>query len=252
VVGVWVGNANNTPMVDVTGVSGAAPIWNEFMRQVLIDQPDLDFKQPDGLKQVEICALSGLLPTPACTLHRDEWFIDGTEPTQPDNLYQVFEIDRQTGLLADVTTPPERRTRETFIVLPQEARDWGIHNGIKPPPINAVEIAASSAPDNAAGLRLLSPAPYTTYQQSPTTPLDSQRVRFSVGVPPGTRSVTYLLNGQAVATVDSAPFDTWWSLQLGDYELTAQSTLNDGSQQISRPVRFNVVEYQEPGSRNIP
>ncbi|MEP7294012.1 MAG: PBP1A family penicillin-binding protein, partial [Chloroflexota bacterium] len=35
VVGVWVGNADNTPMVDVTGVSGAAPIWNAFMREVL-------------------------------------------------------------------------------------------------------------------------------------------------------------------------------------------------------------------------
>ncbi|MEL7434978.1 MAG: transglycosylase domain-containing protein, partial [Chloroflexota bacterium] len=32
VVGVWVGNADNTPMVEVTGVSGAGPIYNQFMR----------------------------------------------------------------------------------------------------------------------------------------------------------------------------------------------------------------------------
>jgi len=36
VTGVWVGNADNRPMVDVTGVSGAAPIWNAFMREALL------------------------------------------------------------------------------------------------------------------------------------------------------------------------------------------------------------------------
>ncbi|NJL93215.1 MAG: penicillin-binding protein [Anaerolineae bacterium] len=33
VTGVWVGNADNTPMENVTGVSGAGPIWNQFMRE---------------------------------------------------------------------------------------------------------------------------------------------------------------------------------------------------------------------------
>ena len=31
VTGVWVGNADYTPMVNTTGVSGAAPIWSQFM-----------------------------------------------------------------------------------------------------------------------------------------------------------------------------------------------------------------------------
>ena len=48
VVGVWVGNADNTPMIDVTGVSGAAPIWNAFMREVLNGQPELDFTSRRG------------------------------------------------------------------------------------------------------------------------------------------------------------------------------------------------------------
>ena len=31
VTGVWIGNADYTPMVDTTGLSGAAPIWSQFM-----------------------------------------------------------------------------------------------------------------------------------------------------------------------------------------------------------------------------
>ena len=61
VVGVWVGNADNTPMVDVTGVSGAGPIWHHFMREVLTGQPELEFERPEGLLYTEICALSGLV-----------------------------------------------------------------------------------------------------------------------------------------------------------------------------------------------
>ncbi len=33
-VGVWVGNASGTPMRGVSGVTGAAPIWNSIMRQL--------------------------------------------------------------------------------------------------------------------------------------------------------------------------------------------------------------------------
>ncbi|HEX7598283.1 MAG TPA: transglycosylase domain-containing protein, partial [Polyangia bacterium] len=64
--GVWVGNSNYEAMRNVNGLTGAAPIWNEFMRAALRGRPDLPFTRPDGLTQGEVCDLSGLLPTPAC------------------------------------------------------------------------------------------------------------------------------------------------------------------------------------------
>src|SRR6185437_12798842 len=48
VTGVWVGNANNTAMRDVTGISGAAPIWHDFMEAALQGVPVHDFIQPPG------------------------------------------------------------------------------------------------------------------------------------------------------------------------------------------------------------
>jgi membrane peptidoglycan carboxypeptidase len=66
VTGVWTGNTDYKPMRDVTGLTGAAPIWHYFMRSVLSSKPEINFKQPAGLVQVEICSLSGLLPTPEC------------------------------------------------------------------------------------------------------------------------------------------------------------------------------------------
>jgi membrane carboxypeptidase/penicillin-binding protein PbpC len=34
-VGVWIGNADYTPMVNTTGLTGAAPIWSQYMQQVV-------------------------------------------------------------------------------------------------------------------------------------------------------------------------------------------------------------------------
>ncbi len=239
VVGVWVGNADNTPMVDVTGVSGAAPIWNAFMRSVLLGQPELRFKEPPGLVRQVVCATSGRLPTPDCPLTRSEVFIEGTVPTEPDNLYQRFVIDRETGLLADETTPPERRVSQVYLVLPQEARDWAVRNGIRQPPA----AATIAAVDSDKGLRLLEPDPYTVFQVSPMLPLETQRLRLTAAAPAGTRSVSYWMDGRSLGTVTGAPWELWWTLELGVHELVATAQAVDGSMLQSDPVRFTVVEY---------
>ncbi|MCC6613248.1 MAG: transglycosylase domain-containing protein [Anaerolineae bacterium] len=244
VAGVWVGNADNTPMVDVTGVSGAAPIWNAFMREALLGQPEVPFQEPTGFTRLEVCALSGLLPTPDCPRRRLELFIDGTQPTQTDNLYQRFTIDTATGLLADDSTPPDRRIQRVYTVLPQEARDWGIRNGILPPPTGALV----QQPDAAQGLRLLEPDPYTIFRLSPLLPFDAQRIKLAVGAPPGTQSVTYYMDGAALGTVERAPWDLWWSLTPGTHELSAQAVLADGTTQSTDPLPFSVNSFAEPDS----
>ncbi len=242
VVGVWVGNADNTPMVDVTGLSGAGPIWNAFLRRVLLGQPELDFEAPPGLVRLEVCSLSGKLPTRACPHRQTELFIPGTEPTETDDLYQTFTIDRRTGLLATESTPEEDRVEQVFLVLPQEARDWALRNGIRqPPPEAAVQL-----PDEDAGLRLLEPDPYTVFEVSPITPIETQRLRFTVGTPPETESVTYYMDGEPLGTVEEAPWDLWWTLEVGSHELAAAAALADGSTEQSETIPFRVVPYTGP------
>ncbi len=53
VVGVWVGNNNNTPMNPslTSGVTGAAPIWNGIITNLLRDRPNLAFDRPSGITE---------------------------------------------------------------------------------------------------------------------------------------------------------------------------------------------------------
>jgi membrane carboxypeptidase/penicillin-binding protein len=107
-VAVWVGNNDNSSMNPylVSGITGAAPIWNTLMTKVLKGKPDLWPKQPDGIVGARICSLSGLLPPndntegdPGCPI-RFEYFIKGTVPTQREQLKQQVLIDKSTGDLA--------------------------------------------------------------------------------------------------------------------------------------------------------
>ena len=96
VVGVWTGNADNEPMRDISGVSGAAPIWHDFMEAALKGTPVHDFARPDGLVEVEVCTLTGQLPGDDCPLRVTELFLAGTEPTSiADSGLPILDSEEQ-------------------------------------------------------------------------------------------------------------------------------------------------------------
>src|SRR5690606_37452814 len=64
VVGVWVGNNDNSPMnpTIASGVTGASPIWHNIMVHVLKDKKDEQFEVPKNVHAIEIDTLGGGLP----------------------------------------------------------------------------------------------------------------------------------------------------------------------------------------------
>ncbi len=237
VLGVWVGNADNAPMIDVSGISGAGPIFNLFLRAATRGQPQREFHQPPGLRREDVCRLSGLLPTKHCQARVSELFIAGTEPRDFDRFHQPFIIDRRTGLIADELTAPADRLERVFLMLPPEARNWAASQGIPAPPS-----AASLKLVGAGTLRWLSPDPYTVYQFSQRIPPATQQLRFELDAPAQTRIIEFRLNGDAIGAVHEPPWTLWWTLQPGDYRLRASATLADGARTTSEPLHFTVVE----------
>jgi membrane peptidoglycan carboxypeptidase len=235
VTGVWVGNANNTPMVNLSGVSGAGPIWHDFMRTALNGKPETAFVQPPGLVRAEVCAPSGLLPTPLCPRTRSELFLDGTAPTEVDSLYQAFKIDSRTGHLADDSTPPELVGERVFLVLPPEAQEWARENGIPQAPNPNLQ-----SPISNYQLHITSPDPNTVYQISPRLPRESQQIPLRVTASAPLSSVTFVLDGQPLGSVAEAPFEWWWRLEPGAHTLTAEGVLASGERVTSGVVEFVV------------
>ena len=124
VTAVWVGNSDGRPMDGVTGVRGAAPIWQDFMQRALAGEPVRPWERPATIVEAEVDAVSGLLPTPYSPLTRTEYFLPGTVPAQRDVVHQPFLIHRSSGLLATPGVPLEQVEERVFAVLPKEAEAW--------------------------------------------------------------------------------------------------------------------------------
>ncbi|MBD2439374.1 penicillin-binding protein 1C [Nostoc sp. FACHB-110] len=73
-VATWVGNFNGEPMRQVSGVMGAAPLWNRIMLHLHENQEPAAFTVPQGLIELPICADSGLRPTADCNSVVQEYF----------------------------------------------------------------------------------------------------------------------------------------------------------------------------------
>ena len=103
-VGVWVGNADYSPMHNISGLTGAAPIWADFMREsadrVTGGNPS-PFIRPGGIVERIICAVSGTEPSNKCPIQRSELFA-ADQPPFPKNedLWKKVLVDTWTGLEA--------------------------------------------------------------------------------------------------------------------------------------------------------
>lgn len=103
-VGVWVGNPDYTPMQNTTGLSGAAPIWADFMisaiQQITGGNPT-PFLRPAGIVDRVICSISGTEPSQWCPSQRSEIFAaDQTPLPKEQDLWARMLLDTWTGLRA--------------------------------------------------------------------------------------------------------------------------------------------------------
>jgi penicillin-binding protein 1C len=105
-VGVWVGNASGAPMHDVSGVTGAAPVWLEVMSWLHRSVPSAAPEPPPELVAAAVDFPSDAEPS------RHDWFTRGTEPgarrlaTGDPRIIAPVE---GTIIALDPDIPPERQ-----------------------------------------------------------------------------------------------------------------------------------------------
>lgn len=93
VVGVWVGNNDNSVMSPVvtSGVTGASPIWNKIMSAALKNKPNESFQRPDNVVQADVDGLMTGKPHGGSSA-RKEYFVSGTEPKAESPAYQHLKV----------------------------------------------------------------------------------------------------------------------------------------------------------------
>jgi penicillin-binding protein 1C len=230
-VGVWVGNFDGKQMRQVSGVSGAGPIFTDimmFLHMPPFGQPPGDFTVPERVAQRAVCARSGKLPTRLCEKTINEWFIDGKAPAESCDVHREYRIRTADG---------RERTR-TYLVFPPEYRAWASSEGVPvPPPGSRENVREGRSSSHIDRLMIVSPNTGDYFKIDPVLRREYQTITIAGFVPRGLSGITLRVNGG-----QEIPFDETGvrrQLQKGVFRFQLSGYAGE-KQCVSLPVVINV------------
>ncbi|MDO5717995.1 MAG: transglycosylase domain-containing protein, partial [Tissierellia bacterium] len=118
-VGVWMGCDDAQLKLKEVSIY-STKLWSTINTKILEGKESISFKKPSNIVEVEVCTVSGKLPTDACRAdYRDvvqkEYFVKGTEPKKECDVHVWKTVDRNDGLLITERTPESERVTRSFI-----------------------------------------------------------------------------------------------------------------------------------------
>lgn len=98
VLAVWAGDFSGAGNPAFVGADAAAPLFFQIVDSIVAADPgaaSFVHTPPSGLRRVEVCTLSGGLPTTHCPHRRMSWFIPGRSPIAPCEIHRSVALDAQ-------------------------------------------------------------------------------------------------------------------------------------------------------------
>ncbi|RKD26083.1 penicillin-binding protein 1A [Caminicella sporogenes DSM 14501] len=122
VAGVWIGNDLQIKLREGSGAS--AKLWKKVMEEIHKNLPTKQFEKPEGIIRMAVDTVSGKLPTklsykdPRGSTVRQEYFIEGTQPTEFDDVHVEVEVCSESNKLPTEFCPTTLIEKKVFISRP--------------------------------------------------------------------------------------------------------------------------------------
>ncbi len=258
VSGVWVGNADYTPMVNTTGLSGAAPIWSQFMQTAVpyvSGGHPTPFNRPAGIVDKIICTMSGAEPSNWCKGgQRSEVFAADQLPLPAgQDLRRQVALDTWTGLEA---SPACNDFTDQQIVInvgdpwarkwfgSKDGRTWLNNNGFPVPPVYAPDRECNSNDPHPAlqlnvneGNVISQPTLAIQGTANATGGFKSWRLEFGLGNNPG----NWTILAQSDQSVSNAFMFNWDLSNLPNQTITLHLYVTGANGYAEKFTHFSVA-----------
>jgi penicillin-binding protein 1C len=226
VLAVWIGNFDGRGNPAFVGRTCAAPLLFQIIDAMRAQgRAHLAPRLPPAganLQRIDLCAVSGQLPTAACSHHTTGWFIPGVSPITACQVHREVLIDVQTGLRVPLDDGTRQLRRQVFEFWPSELMALFDAAGLprrRPPPF---------LPDTDGGLeqiargghppQILSPRNAQTYVLDPANPSGAIALRAQTDTD-ATRLYWFADRAFLGTTSVQEPFP--WRPSPGAYRITA-------------------------------
>ncbi len=248
-VAVWVGNADGSPLQELTGGRAAGPLFSEVMRRAMADVPRRrPLWDPHLLVPARICPLSGLPAGPACPesvvrhftptqysvlrprAHRhDESAADGATHCPVHHFAVASQATDDGGQVWQC----DPNGRQRIVVLPAEYGEWLGRQGQGAPGRDPhglpwlsqhAVVGCDADGSRVAQLRIEEPAAGSVLVLSRAQPSESQPVQFRASFSGnttalGAEGVQFVLDGQVVAQASASSLRADVVIPRGDHTL---------------------------------
>jgi penicillin-binding protein 1C len=215
---VWMGNFDNTGSIHLVGSEAAGPVLFDLLEGLDDGARGPARLPPADLIEVEVCALSGHLPTEACPRRSTALALVHQVPTEQCPYHHAVEVDVATG---QAVTPLCREGRETrvdsYVLWPSAVRRWlddrSRWQPSRPPLAPGCEPVAHTEPP-----RILSPSREETVVLLPGVAASDQEVPLEAESALADASLSWFVDGEWVGSA-SADERLWWTPEPGVHEV---------------------------------
>ncbi|GAP12827.1 membrane carboxypeptidase [Longilinea arvoryzae] len=248
---VWLGLPSGTGKSAQIDSRAATGLWHAVMQYASRDLPVQDWSEPVGLSHVEVCDPSGGLPTAACPNVVSEIFLTGNEPVAPDTLFRTVQINRETGRLATVFTPPAQVVEQTYMIVPPAAQEWAFNAQISRPPEEYDTIQIPQADPN---VNITQPALFSAVKgrlrvmgAAGGDDFASYRLQAGEGINPS----TWLQIGDGTQPVNANLLGEWDTTRVEDGLYALRLLVVRGDQSVEVAVAQVTVDNTPPLARSV-
>jgi penicillin-binding protein 1C len=189
-VAVWAGNFDGTPMVQVSGITGAGPVFKRVMTRAMKGLTPAMLVNREGLDSAAVCPLSGERAGPNCPAAMEELFVPGTAPTHDCSMH---------GSLAQAL--PEELKQQCLQLAAAEGRlvdlgldfyDWAKNEGLQREPWLAAMCLGERKDEQA---RVLQPTRDGEFLLLSDLPLADQAIPVRVRAAPSRGPLAVYIDG---------------------------------------------------------
>lgn len=243
-VGVWAGNFDGTPMHDVSGVSGAAPLLRDVMLHLHRHADPPVAPRPTALRSVAVCPLSGGAWKPDCGPAVTDWLAPH-QHLDPCDWHRRVAIDPLNGLLAGSDCPPPVVWRD--VIQPSsEFAAWAARHLPSPPAGDSPRCQVPRS-DSAARVQIVTPHPHGRYVIDVRLPPTHQQL--------GLRALCNLPQTRLLWRIDGEPLGppvisteaVAWTPRRGRHQAVVEAVSAGGEVVARDSVTFDVDQPQPVG-----
>jgi penicillin-binding protein 1C len=216
-VGVWVGNFNGEPMNNVSGVTGAGPVFREIILHLMKNRGAREIKSRTPFVKVKICPLSGKIAKSYCPYTIEELYIPKTRPKHLCDFHKSHDIDTRNGLLAGKDCNRTFVKSKVFTVFPHIYLDWLKSKNYEEPPKKYSPKCVANDKNEFKPI-ITSPKNNTIFIIDPSRTDRFQAIQLKSIAGSHTDKVKWIIDNKLYKTV-SYPFTTSWRLKKGTHTI---------------------------------